>query len=220
MDHEVAGIHRPFWEGFPLTNISLSLTPDVLHQLYQGVFKHLISWCQSLMTEAELDARIRTLPPAFGISLLSQVSGKERKAMARILLGCLVGKLPVKGIRACRAILDFIYLSQYSTHDDGTLASLRDALDIWHAKRDFFIDATIRQDFNIPKFHSLLHYVESIECLMFERLHIDFAKNGWRASNRRDEFPQMIMWLARQEKISSFATYLAWLESTHTRRQR
>ncbi|KAJ7896872.1 hypothetical protein B0H13DRAFT_1575926, partial [Mycena leptocephala] len=44
MDHEVAGIHRPFWQGFPLTNISLSLTPDVLHQLYQGVFKHLIGW--------------------------------------------------------------------------------------------------------------------------------------------------------------------------------
>ncbi|KAJ7215557.1 hypothetical protein GGX14DRAFT_562771 [Mycena pura] len=230
MDHEVAGIHRPFWEGFPLTNLSLSLTPDVLHQLYQGVFKHLVGWCQSLMTEAELDARIRSLPPAFGvhhfpkgISLLSQVSGMERKAMARILLGCLVGKLPAKGIRACRAILDFIYLAQYSTHDDGTLSSMRSALKVYHSDRDFFITANVREDFNIPKFHSLLHYVESIEFFgttdnynteMFERLHIDFAKNGWRASNHRDAFPQMITWLGRQEKISSFSTYLAWLEST------
>ncbi|KAJ6540166.1 hypothetical protein DFH09DRAFT_1249545 [Mycena vulgaris] len=186
MDHEVAGVHRPFWVGFPLTNLSLSLTPD-------------------------------------GISLLSQVSGKERKAMARILLGCLVGKLPAKGIRACRAILDFIYLSQYSTHDDGTLTSMRDALEVWHANRSYFIDATVREHFNIPKFHSLLHYVDSIQYFgttdnynteMFERLHIDFAKNGWRASNRRDEFPQMITWLGRQEKISSFGTYLAWLESS------
>ncbi|KAJ7831837.1 hypothetical protein B0H14DRAFT_3713091, partial [Mycena olivaceomarginata] len=224
------GIHRPFWEGFPLTNLSLSLTPDVLHQLYQGLFKHLIGWCQSLMTEAELDARIRSLPPAFGvrhfqkgISLLSQVSGMERKAMARILLDCLVGKLPTKGIRACRAILDFIYLAQYSTHDDGTLSSMRSALVVYHADRDYFITATVCEDFNIPKFHSLLHYVESIEFFgttdnynteMFERLHIDFAKNGWRASNRRDEFPQMITWLGRQEKISLFSAYLAWLEST------
>ncbi|KAJ7433255.1 hypothetical protein B0H11DRAFT_2259609 [Mycena galericulata] len=230
MEHEVAGIHRPFWAGFPLTNIALSLTPDVLHQLYQGVFKHLIGWCQSLMTADELDARIRALPPAFGvrhfdkgISLLSQVSGKERKAMARILLGCLVGKLPVKGIRACRAILDFIYLSQYSTHDDGTLASMKEALNIWHANRAYFVEAGVRDDFNIPKFHSLLHYVECIEYFgttdnynteLFERLHIDFAKDGWRASNRRDEFPQMITWLGRQEKIASFATYLSWLEST------
>ncbi|KAJ7064424.1 hypothetical protein B0H15DRAFT_807765 [Mycena belliarum] len=230
MDHEVAGIHRPFWEGFPLTNLALSLTPDVLHQLYQGVFKHLVSWCQSLMTEAELDSRIRALPPAFGIrhfdkgiSILSQVSGKEQKAIARILLGCLVGKLPAKGIKACRSILDFIYLAQYSTHDDGTLASMTEALEVWHKNRDYFIDASVREDFNIPKFHSLLHYVESIRYFgttdnynteMFERLHIDFAKEGWCASNRRDEFPQMITWLGRQEKISSFATYLACIEAS------
>ncbi|KAJ7886468.1 hypothetical protein B0H14DRAFT_2316276, partial [Mycena olivaceomarginata] len=44
MDHEVAGVHKPFWQGFPLTNLAMSLTPDVLHQLYQGVFKHLVGW--------------------------------------------------------------------------------------------------------------------------------------------------------------------------------
>lgn len=45
---------------------------------------------------------------------------------------------------------------------------------------------------------------------MFERLHIDFAKQGWRASNHRDEFPQMIRWLGRQEKITQFASYVEW----------
>jgi hypothetical protein len=230
MHFEVAGIHKPFWQGFPLTNLAISLTPDVLHQLYQGVFKHLVGWCQSLMSEEELDARIRALPPAFGIrhfkkgiSSLSQISGSERKAMARILLGCLIGRMPIKGITACRAILDFIYLAQYSTHDEGTLACMTDALKIWHQNRDYFITAGVRKDFNIPKFHSLLHYVDSIRMFgttdnynteMFERLHIDFAKKGWRASNRRDEFPQMIAWLNRQEKVASFATYQAWLEST------
>jgi hypothetical protein len=44
---------------------------------------------------------------------------------------------------------------------------------------------------------------------LFERLHIDFAKEGWRASNHRDEFPQMICWLSRQEKISWFETHLS-----------
>ena len=44
---------------------------------------------------------------------------------------------------------------------------------------------------------------------MFERLHIDFAKEGWRTSNQRDEFPQMIRWLSRQEKVFSFNRYIA-----------
>ncbi|KAJ7694957.1 hypothetical protein B0H14DRAFT_2418983, partial [Mycena olivaceomarginata] len=61
-------------------------------------FKHLVGWCQILMAEAELDARIRLVPSAFGvhhfpkgISFLSQVSGMERKGIVYILLGCLFG---------------------------------------------------------------------------------------------------------------------------------
>ena len=84
------GIQRPFWEGFPLCDIHLSITPDVLHQLYQGVVKHMITWCSSLMDDEELDHRVSTLPPCFGLrhfkggwSRLSQISGKERKATWR-----------------------------------------------------------------------------------------------------------------------------------------
>ena len=59
MSFDVAGgVYRPFWEGFPLCDIHFSITPDVLHQLYQGVFKHLVSWCQSILTPQELDRRI------------------------------------------------------------------------------------------------------------------------------------------------------------------
>ncbi len=43
---------------------------------------------------------------------------------------------------------------------------------------------------------------------MFEHLYIDFAKHGWRASNHRDEFPQMVTWLSRQEKVISFGNSL------------
>jgi hypothetical protein len=39
---------------------------------------------------------------------------------------------------------------------------------------------------------------------MFEPLHTDFAKHGWRASNQQDELPQMIRCLSRQEKVTSF----------------
>ncbi|KAI0714365.1 hypothetical protein C8Q72DRAFT_878644 [Fomitopsis betulina] len=92
---------EPFWKEHTLADIHLSITPDVLHQLYQGVFKHVLEWCSEAMDEKELDQRIRCLPPVYGtrhfkngISALSQVSGSERKDMARILLGCLVGRIP------------------------------------------------------------------------------------------------------------------------------
>jgi hypothetical protein len=55
-----------------------------------------------------------------------------------------------------------------------------------------------QDDLNIPKFHSLDHYIQSIKLLgttdnynmeAFEHLHIDFAKEGWWASNTHNAFP-------------------------------
>jgi hypothetical protein len=220
-----AAANNPFWEDFPLTNIHASITPDVLHQLYQGVLKHLISWCQAIMTEEEMDRCLRTLPPAHGvhhfkngISALSQVSGQERKDMAKVLLGCLVNaKIPHGVLRSAKAILDFIYLAQYPSHDDTTLSYMADALKAFTKDRDIFIKVGARKDFNLPKLHSLLHYIDAIQDFgttdnynteMFERLHIDFAKEGWRASNHRDERPQMIKWLERREKVVAFESYV------------
>ncbi|EGO30215.1 hypothetical protein SERLADRAFT_404491 [Serpula lacrymans var. lacrymans S7.9] len=37
---------------------------------------------------------------------------------------------------------------------------------------------------------------------------IDFANEGWRASNFRDKVPQMTQWLGRQEKVAMFESYL------------
>ena len=37
--------------------------------------------------------------------------------------------------------------------------------------------------------------------LQFECLHINFAKNVYRASNHKDEYYQMIKWLERREKV-------------------
>ncbi|KAJ3718820.1 hypothetical protein C8R42DRAFT_697268 [Lentinula raphanica] len=129
----------------------------------------------------------------------------------------------VKGLNALtavRAILDFIYLAQYSTHDEDTLSYMSDALDLWHAKKSSFIDVGVHDDLNIPKFHALQHYVEMIRFFgctdnynteMFECLHIDFAKKGWRASNMREEFPQMTKWLSRQENVQTFNKELSWI---------
>ncbi len=133
MSQDVSGsVYEPFWKDFPYTDIHTTITPDVLHQLYQGVIANLIDWCQVLLTPKELDARVRALPPAFGVrhfkngfSILSQISGPERKHMAHILLGCLVGKVSGKALSTFRSLLDFLYLVQYKAHDNDTLAYMR-----------------------------------------------------------------------------------------------
>ncbi|EMD40221.1 hypothetical protein CERSUDRAFT_63676 [Gelatoporia subvermispora B] len=182
------------------------------------------------MNPDELDQRIRCLPLAFGIryfknsiSGLAQISGSERKDMARILLACLIGKVPKAFLIAFRSILDFIYLAQYPTHDDTTLGYLEQALDCFHQHKSVIMNLGVRDHLNIPKFHSLLHYVQSIRFYgatdnynteMFERLHIDFAKEGWRASNHRNERPQMVRWLSRREKIVHLESYLKTTKQT------
>ncbi|KAF9035759.1 hypothetical protein BJ165DRAFT_1355370 [Panaeolus papilionaceus] len=230
MENDVsAQVETPFWKELPLCEIHRAITPDVLHQLYQGVFKHLISWCLKILP-TELDEQIAMLPPSYGVrhfkngfSILSQVTGTERKNMAKILLGCLVGIIPREGLAVITGLLDFIQIAQYESHNTHTLQYLKDALAKFHNNKNYFITVGAREHFNIPKFHSLLHYVESIKMFgttdnynteMFERLHIDYAKNSWRASNKRNAFPQMIQYLTRQEVVAYLAAMQAQDAST------
>ena len=225
-------IVHPFWETLPYSDIYLSLTPDILHQLYQGVMKHLVAWVTTAFNKRDLDARCRCLPPNFnvrsftkGITSLSRLTGKEHADMCRILLGLIIdmdlpdGASPIRLIRSTRALLDFLYLAQYPVHTTKTLQLLHQSLKNFHANKHIFVELGIREDFNLPKLHSLAHYVESIELFgttdnynteYTERLHIDLAKDAYRATNHRDEYTQMTVWLERKEKILRHQSYLEW----------
>ena len=222
-------VHRPFWVSHRLTDIFLSITPDILHQMLQGVMKYIIRWLSSptVFGSLDIDARCRCLPPNHGITLfpkgittLSRRSGKEHKDICRILLGLIVdlslpgGRVSSRVIKAARALLDFLYLAQFPSHTTDTLHRLQDSLMHFHENKAVFVDLGTRDSFNIPKFHSLLHYVSSI--MLFgttdnynteqtERLHIDFARDAYRATNRKNEFAQMTTWLQRREKIQQRA---------------
>ncbi|CDO71997.1 hypothetical protein BN946_scf184943.g32 [Trametes cinnabarina] len=231
-DAGIKPVVNPFWKDLPFVDVFRSITPDILHQLYQGVIKHLISWLKSSYSAGELDARCRRLPPNHqirlfmkGITTLQKVTGKEHADMCRILLGLIIG-LPLDGgysplrlVRAVRSLLDFLYLAQYPAHTSDTLTLLADALHRFHANKDVFITLGVRQHFKIPKLHSLNHYIDSIKIFgttdnydtqYTERLHIDFAKDAYRATNHKDEFPQMTTWLERREKISRHEAYVQW----------
>jgi hypothetical protein len=76
---------------------------------------------------------------------------------------------------------------------------------------------------NIPKIHSLIHYHQSITLFgttdnynteQTERLHIDYTKGAFEASNWKDEFPQMTTWMERQEKVQQHTGYINWQKQT------
>ena len=49
-------VYHLFWEQLPLVDIFLSITPDILHQLLQGMMKHLIRWLTGVFGPSEFYA--------------------------------------------------------------------------------------------------------------------------------------------------------------------
>ncbi|TFY68302.1 hypothetical protein EVJ58_g1088 [Rhodofomes roseus] len=223
-------IPQPFWAKLPHANIFGCITPDMLHQLHKGVFKdHVFKW-STTDVESEVDARFMRYPPYHNLrvfvkelSTISQWTGNEYRQMEKTFVGILAGcpQVPRRVVAAVRALMDFIYLAHYPIHSTSSLMNMRRALEDLHYHKQIFVDLGIRLDFNIPKVHWLEHYVVSIIRLgsadaystdLPERLHIEFAKLGYRASSRKSYIKQMVVWLTRREKMQRLQSYMRWVE--------
>ncbi|KAG8730952.1 hypothetical protein FRC10_002161, partial [Ceratobasidium sp. 414] len=224
------GLHpfgEPFWARLPHCNIYTALTPDLLHQLHKGVFReHVMAWCLKLVDKDEFNDRFKAMPShsnlrhfAKNVSELSQTTGKEHREMEKVFIGVMAGLIPNDVMPALRSLLDFIYYAQLPTHTTTTISWLENALRQFHDSKDVFVQHGIRKHFNINKLHSMMHYAQSIRELGAldgyntegpERLHINFAKRAYKATNRINFISQMVQYLERRERVFKFDAYLTW----------
>ncbi|KAI6020400.1 hypothetical protein BKA83DRAFT_4464679 [Pisolithus microcarpus] len=187
------GINMPF-QPRDQTHTTCTLHAQAAGQ-YPPEFDHFKKWCIALMGKQNFDAHFHAMPVFLGlrhfkegISKVKQWTGADHKQVQRIFLAALVGAAPhLDVIKAGSNLLDFIYLAQYHSHTDRMLVALQQALDSFHVVKDIFIDLGCWEHFNVPKIHSLQHYVETIRSLV-----------------------QMTRWLQRQEAIIWFSSYLTW----------
>ncbi|KAI9573154.1 hypothetical protein HD554DRAFT_2202408 [Boletus coccyginus] len=200
-------VFSSFWTDFPHTNIFICISSDILHQLHQGLFKdYLKKWCATIAGSDDFDAWFHAMPifPGLrhfnnGILQIRQWTGTDHN------------------------LTDFICLAQYQSHMDETIQALSQALDDFHGAKDVFIELDLHEHFNIPKVHSLLHYIDTIKNVgsldgvnteSLECLHIDYVKKAYAASSRKDYMIQMTKWLQCQEAVIWFNQYLIWHNST------
>ncbi|KAG9120223.1 hypothetical protein FRC07_004366, partial [Ceratobasidium sp. 392] len=222
---------KPFWADLPHANIFSALTPDILHQLHKGVFKdHLMEWCLTLVRRLnqgsadKVDYRYMAMPDhsnlrhfASGVTKLKQTTANEHREMQKVYMAVMAGLVPENVLPVILAVLDFIHFARLPVHTTETLALLDDALERFHQHKHVFVDHGVREHFNINKIHAMCHYVEAIRELGAadayntetpERLHIEFAKRAYKATNRRNFFAQMTVYLERREKVNKFDAYL------------
>ncbi|KZT51565.1 hypothetical protein CALCODRAFT_442895, partial [Calocera cornea HHB12733] len=213
----MTAVREPFWSKLHLAQIHTSMYPDILHQLLQGVLKHILDWLGDIVGDAELDRGFQTIPPTHGVRQfpeglknLQQLMGQERKAIARVLLGVIAacpklkkaGEAGQRVIKATKAMLDFMQLASMEKHSERTVLLLRKCLLEFHANKHGFVELGARKTQErdnwicIPKFHSLVHYMWAVyeggsldnwTTSITERLHIDFAKLPFRHTSGKKD---------------------------------
>ncbi|KAG8723518.1 hypothetical protein FRC09_003009 [Ceratobasidium sp. 395] len=229
---------EPFWSKLPFVDAGSLFPPDLLHQLYKGVFKdHLLTWSAFALGKDVLNERFKSMSPHHGlrhfkdgILKAARWTGRELKEQTRVYLPTMAGEEHPEVMACARALMEFIFLAHSSSLTGDDLERMDRCLEIFHENKHIFpeIGALGEQDqakkkgpvrtfHGIPKIHGCQHYTyhvtehgtpDGFNTELPERLHIRDAKVGYRASNKKEVIAQMATHIQRMEAIAKHRAHL------------
>ena len=115
-------------------------------------------------------------------------------------------------IRALRAFLDFCYLARCDILNTQSLIAMQDALDRFHQYREIFLSSGVCPSFNLPRQHSLKHFIQMIWAFgapnrlcssITESKHIKAVKKPYRRSSHYEALGQMLLINQRLDKLAA-----------------
>jgi hypothetical protein len=113
-------------------------------------------------------------------------------------------------VQALSAFMDFCYLVRRNIFDESTLDAIDVAVTQFHAYRVVFQDVGIRDNFSLPRQHSVKHFRHLIQMFgapngrcssITESKHIKAVKEPYRRSSHFEALGQMLLTNQRIDKL-------------------
>ena len=115
-------------------------------------------------------------------------------------------------IHALHAFLDFCYLAHCNVLDTQSLAAIQDALDHFHRYQEIFRTCGICSSFNLPRQHSLTHFIQMIWAFgapnglcssITKSKHIKAVKKPYWRSSHYKALGQMLLTNQHLDKLAA-----------------
>ncbi|KAJ7922514.1 hypothetical protein B0H13DRAFT_2230452 [Mycena leptocephala] len=222
------GVHRPFWQDWPLAEPSDFLTPEILHHWFKMFYDHVVKWCIAALGAAEIDFRFSVLRPHTGmrhfkegISKSKQATGREHRDIMCYLLPVIEGAVSKGFLKSIAALITFFYDGQAPVINEDILDKMARALACFHAEKDAILKAGVRKgkkgpinNWHIPKLEFLQSVIPAIRANgvplqwtadVTEHAHITEVKEPASNSNNQGHEAQICRHLDRRDKCHYFS---------------
>ncbi len=120
--------------------------------------------------------------------------------------------MPEPIMKAFSAFMDFCYVVRRADLDEDSLTEVETLIARYHHFREAFRSTGVRDNFSLPRQHSMPHYPHHIRefgapnglcSTITESRHITAVKKPWRRSNRYNALSQMLLINQRLDKLGA-----------------